>query len=542
VSSTLRRAAAFAVLGLAACGPSEPETTSRTIELFVDPDGIFVSAEPVRGEWFAGYDVQCLLPPLGQTDGQHIVGRLAGEQPILISRTDGAMDSLQPVLTRVSGPHVDALQKAAAAAFLDGLPGDTATTFARAVQSATAEPAPPVPEPRAPRAEPASRRDPPLPAGAPLIAWAPGDCLVVRFRSVEAGFRFGDLADRLALKCADPLGAARDHGTLRLTLHHLLLPSIWKANPGGPKGVRECALIVPPPFRPGAMRAAVVLRIVDETLHDQETQAGVALEARPDHLWRPDGDPFPEERVRTAVRAIAGDVEVVATDAELLEAILAGPGRTGDGWTQEAVAARHELPAPTRRRAFTLLGAPEVHVDRHTAWQREHAGARALAERWLGLRVPHGEVASQPPPAPESVWSQVVAAAVDTDAQGALVTLRMRTADDAADVRDLLVAPPAIPAAAFEGCRRNLAALAPLGIVDPRCTDVPEAALVWFGWKPVCADGGRYRFHPGTGAVSCSVHGTFAESVGFQTAPPASPASEVEVDGERVTFRLSIDW
>ena len=41
--------------------------------------------------------------------------------------------------------------------------------------------------------------------------------------------------------------------------------------------------------------------------------------------------------------------------------------------------------------------------------------------------------------------------------------------------------------------------------------NVPEAALVWFGWKPVCADGGRYRFHPGTGVVSCSVHGSLLE-------------------------------
>ena len=530
---------AAAVLLLGACGEAmEPSTSSPPaaapeIVLLVDPEGIFVSTEPVRGEWFGGFDVQCLLPAVGQTDGKLLVGRLAGDRPVLACREGDELRTLRPGLRRA----------AAADAFPGGLPGPTGAAFAEAVRAAGAEPAPPLPEPMPPRAQPHEEADPPLPAGAPVMAWAPEGALVVRFRSVEAAFRFSDLADRMAGLIAAVSGDGGDHGTLRLALHHLLLPSIWRANPNGRKGVAEGALIVPAPYAVGRPRAAVVLRIVDPELHDHETRAGVAMESRPEHLWRPAGDPFPELRVRTAVRAVAGDCEVVATDRALLDAVLAGPGRAVEEWSETAVAARHGLPEPTRRRALTLVQPPDAHVLGSGAASQEWVGSRLLAQRWLGLHVavpPAHFGGPQPVPAP---WGDVVALSVDTDAAGALVSARLASTAAAerlaSRLRGLL---DGALTGVSQACHDNLVRIVPLGLVEPRASDVAERAFVWFGRRPLCPRGGRYRFHPVTGAPSCSVHGDGVRAVVEQGRLAPSPLSEITVDGSLVTFRWSIDW
>jgi len=364
----------------------------------------------------------------------------------------------------------------------------------------------------------------------------------VRFRSVEAAFRFVDLADDLAQRLAAAQGEGGDRGTLRLTLHHLLLPSIWRANPNGRKGVAECALIVAPPYRRGALDAAVVLRIVDPELHDHETRAGVALESRPGHLWRPEGDPFPERRVRTAVRAVAGDCEVVATSEALLERVLAGPGRPVADWTEDAVAARHGLPPRDRHRAFTLAAPAHAtflaSLDAEAAWEAGHA----LAERWLGLAVvpePRKAGDAEQLAAP---WSDVVAMTADTDARGATVRVRLATEEAADDLAARLRGLPGEHSRIAQACLGNLRALGPLGLVEPRASDVAERAFVWSGRRPVCPRGGTYRFHPVTGSPSCSVHGDGEGGV-FESGPlPASPVSDVAVDGTLLTFRWSIDW
>ncbi len=550
------------VVSAAACGErpaggpgAAADGSPPAIVLEVDADGFFVSSDVVRGAWFAGFGMPCLLPPRGATDGQHLVGRIAGDAPVLISRRDGMLDSLRPTLQRVAGSHRERVRDAAAAADLSGMGGDVAEAFAAAVHAALAAPAPPVPSLPPPRAAPPQRRDAAFPAGTPLMAWAPPGTIVVHFRSVAAAYRFTDLADRLGGAVAAARGDGRDHGTLRLTLHHLLLPSIWKANPGGRKGVSECALIVAPPLRRGVLRAALVLRIVDPVLHDHETRAGVALETSAGHRRRPAGDPFPEERVRTAVRAVAGDCEVVATDAALLERVLAGPGRPARWWTPAAVAARSGLPAGDRSRAFTLANAAQIDVDAGAPRARALEGARRLAERWLGLAAgPVPAAGDEPRPRRvASPWSAVVAVVADTDAQGATVNVRLATDAAARTFSRLLPAD-----GAQRACLGNLRELAPLGLVEPRASDPAERAFVWFGRRPVCPRGGAYRFHPVTGEPSCSLHGSAESDVAAPDSPvgaqpssagasepapwPADAVSDVRVAGSLVTFRLSIDW
>ena len=509
--------------------------------LDVDADGIFVSSDPVAGEWFAGFGVGCLLPPRGETDGRVLVGRVAGDEVVLVSRRRGMLDSTVPTLRRVETSNMTRLQEAARAAFPEDLSGEVGAEFSRAVRAALPEPAEPVPDPLPPRAEPGQVFEGPLPEGAPLLAWAPPDALAVRFRSVEAAFRFASFADELAARLAAGAGDGRDFGTLRLTLHHLLLPSIWRANPGGETGVDECALIVVP-LRAGRMRAAVVFRVIDYELHDHETRAGVALEARPEHLWRPDADPFPEERVRSGVRAWVGDCEIVATDEDLLDQLLAGPGRqpTGD-WSQDAIAARFELPPPSRRRALSLAAAVGAVRDATSARVREAAGARQLASRWLGLAVASAVPSAATPLPIAAPWDGVIALTADTDARGALIHVRTSDEGAAQALAERLRGPPDLSRWAF-ACHSNLRELTSLGIVEPRATDVAERAFVWLGWRPVCPERGVYRFHPATGVPSCSVHGDGADGASVGPGVAESPITDVTVDGSLVTFRLSIDW
>jgi len=558
-----RSSRAFALLALAwcacACGdPVAPEPVRDGVVgdaasdegdgplLHVDDLGFFVSAEPVEGEWYAGPGVRGVVSY--ERDGErHLAGRLAAGDPSLWTRdTDGSFVGVTPRVSAVSAPLTEAVsvamkstRRAAAAAGESDRPSFPGSfIFGLAVPA----PVPPVSTP--PVAKPAEKRDSGVPVGAPLLAWAPADSSAVRLRSVEAAFRFADLADRFAERIGFARGVARDYGALRLTLHHLLMPRIWGANPGGPKGVTECMLVFAHRQRLGALDVAVVLRIVDPELHEMETIAGVALETSENHLWRPDGDPFPARRVRRAVRAVLGDCEIVATSRELLERLAAGPHADAVTETGAQLAERFSLPPPRgARRAFSMRG-PPPSTQTIDARDREARGLAELAERFSGLEQSNhmvrkglglGEFRTPPP------WDGVVAACADTGVEGARIAVRLRDEESAALLADELRAPPLSSEATQALCRANLVDLVPLGMVEPRTSDAAERNFVWLGWRPVCPDGGTYRFHPVTGEPKCTIHGTVKRpKIGPGLGP--SPVSEVAIDGSLLTFLLSIDW
>jgi hypothetical protein len=506
---------AFGVVGsllLAACGDpaSVPDTSAAVeeeapmdvLELDVGPHGFFVSDTTVEGEWFAGAGVHGAIVHEGR-----LHGRIRGDEPVLWTRdADGAFVGVEPQISRVAETQAAAVAAAFRAACRpgSGAIGDARSGLLAMLRTVGDTPVGPPPDPLPPTARAAEVRESPLERDVPLLGWAPAGRSVVLFRSIEAAFRFADVIDRVAERIGFTHGVAVDHGSVRLTLHHLLLPSIWGANPGGPKGVSECLLVLGPQS-PGNVNAALVLRIVDPELHTMETVAGVALETSPDHLWRPEGDPFPERRVRRAVRAIVGDCEVVATGPEMLEEVLAAAER-GRAETLGELARRVGLPEPPgRKRALSFRtpdGAPFAYAaDWDQRATRSFYGVKALAERFSGLRHPIDVDPRQyggPSPGPEP-WRSIVAACVDTGIDGARVAVRMRDEGTARELGEILSAEPITPDASRQLCGENLLKLVPLGMVEPRASDVAERCFVWLGFRPVCPDGGTYRFHPVTG-------------------------------------------
>ncbi len=520
---------------------AEPTASGETDELVLSVDdlGFFVSERPVDGEWYAGPGVRGVVQ-----NESGLAGRLEGERATLWTRdADGSFVGVTP--RRVAAGASLAAEVGAAMSVAFG--GRFYARFTTPMRC-SARPSMASPPRHEPVAQPAEPRTDVLPPGTPLLSWAPADTLAVRFRSIEAALRFADVADRLAQRLGFARGAARDYGSLRMTLHHLLLPSIWRANPGGRKGVAECLLILRPTQTPGSLDAALVLRIIDPELHRMETVAGVALETSAPHRWRPDGDPFPARRVRSAVRVVAGDCEIVATNAALLEHVVAeGTARSADA-DQASLARRAGLPAPSGSDRALSLRFPttadvEFRLDGMGSGLRTREGLAALASRFAGLEMDMVGVADDEWRQPDVVmpWSDVVAACVDTSVVGARISVRMRDSVWAAALGERLRAPGPPPDKTSALCGSNLLRLVALGMVEPRASDVAERNFVWLGWRPVCPDGGTYRFHPVTGEPRCTLHGTTTDTKVGPGLPP-SPITDVKIDGSLVTFLLRIDW
>jgi hypothetical protein len=520
----------------------------------VDEAGFFASAEHVaKGDVFPGVGVRVVA-----VDGAgRVVGRLergANGASIWTRAADG---SLAPRPMRTHVRPGGSLRAGAVAAFVAHLPRTpTSAAFAESA-GATIDGVerPSAPEGDAPA--PWSSRTPATAAtqAMPLDEWAPQECLFVRFRSVEAAYRFADAADRLAgALLVSETEDARDYGTLRLVLHDLLLPTIWRTNPDATRGVGELALVVAPPFVRGRLKAALILRVVDPDLHRMQTEAGVAEESSEDHLWRPADDPFPAERARLNTRiTVAGvpDVEIVATDRELAERIAARKSAPvarraeyaearaasldpeGRPVAEEAAFAFHAAPADADWRAL-LPGL--LRTDARAL--RESAGVRRLAEKAFGAADLAGrldERASGP-----SALAAFAAVRVTTDARGASIWARCIDADAARRFVGALRGLASAGASADRACARNLADLVPLAVVENPQEDVAERSFVVLGWKPVCPCGGTYAVHPVTRETSCSVHGTARAPKSGAWKPPA--VSDVAADGADLTFRLAIDW
>jgi hypothetical protein len=522
------------------------------ITVMADRDGFFVGDGAVAGqEVFPGPGV-----PLAVKDARgRVAGRLDPRAPEPSVWVRDAAGALTPAALRIAASDTSRradVNAAALAALARAPASETLATFAEICGGPSREGPAPVPTDAAP---PQTSRPvaPPPAAGEPLEAWAPLECVFVRFRSVEAAYRFASVADALAgALAASESEDARDYGTLRLVLHDLTLPTIWRTNPDAQRGVGEVALVVAPPFVRGRLRAAAILRITDPELHRMQTEAGIAQESHEDHLWRPAADPFPAERERLNFRAqpAGADVEVVATDRELGERIAARASATvasspefrelraataGDGAAaaDEAVFAFSALAADARWRAIV------PGVLRTAAREgREGLGLRHLGQTWLGaaLEIATADVRSRGP----SLLADAVALRVTTDAKGAAVTLRCVDAAAAGRFAQALRALPSGGAAAARACAANLRDLLPLALVEPPGGEVAERAFVVLGWKPVCPCGGAYSVHPVTREPSCSAHGTAAAPRAAKWSPPA--VSEVRADGAELSFRLGIDW
>ncbi len=540
-----------ALLLTAACAPSGPPLPPGDADaprLLVDADGRFVSETPVAGAWYPGPGVALLLPPDGATDAARLAGRLASaappDAPVLWHReADGTFSGRRARLARGDAAQATHIADGLAALAAGG--GELAA-FGALARDVADGPRPAPSPPRSPTGEPGTPLE--HPADAPLLDRVPADCVAVRFRSVEAAYRLVGLCDDFVAQLAARAdtggapGSAWSAGTVRMTLHDLLLPTIWRTNPGGVKGVSECALVVAPPFRRGRLRAALLLRIRDPELHSMETRAALGLEATPDHLWRPDADPFPTRRERRNLRRVVGDVEVVATDPELFARLLTEPGRGADA---VASATAPLPPDPGPQRAFTLLFPTAAAPTSDAAPRGDDPGLRALAARWVGRNVPTDTWPEPSAAAPEfeRLARDVIAAAADTDGDGARVAVRLRDAAAATQFAAALRADGPTPEERRDACAAALGGLVPLALVEPRADDVAERAFVWLARRPVCPDGGTYRFDAFTAEPQCTVHGSRgALRTAPAPAPEPSPVAEVAVDGALVTFRFRIDW
>jgi hypothetical protein len=517
-----------------------------------DREGFFVGRDAApSAEVFPGAGVT-----LAVVDAHgRVAGRLdprAREPSVWVRDAAGALTTAALRVVPADAPHEADVRAAALAALARAPRSDTLATFAEICGGPPREGPAVIPTDAAPPTTSRPSGAPPA-AGEPLEAWAPLECVFLRFRSVEAAYRFASAADALAAALAASENEdARDYGTLRLVLHDLLLPTIWRTNPDAQRGVGEAAVVVAPPFVRGRLRAAAILRITDPDLHRMQTEAGIAQEATEGHLWRPAADPFPAERERLNFRVSppGSGVEIVATDRELGERIAARASATvasspefrelraatapdGAVASDEAAFGFSALAADTRWRALV------PGVLRSAAREgREGLGLRHLAEAWLGgaRRMATVDVRSRGP----SLLADAVALRVTTDAKGAAVSLRCTDAGVAERFAQVLRALPSAGAAAGRACAANLRDLVPLAFVEAPADDVAERAFVVLGWKPVCPCGGTYSVHPVTREVICSAHGTAAAPRAAKWSPPA--VSEVRAEGAELSFRLAIDW
>lgn len=519
-----------------------------------DSDGFFVSrgAAP-SAETFPGPATRFALVDAGG----RLVGRVEPGAASPSVWTRDAAGAFAPLALRVSRTR-DSQRPAVRAALIASLAARPASpTLAAFAESCGAAPEPPSGEAPGDGAGPVTSRSPVPPAtpGMPLEAWAPSECLFVRFRSVEAAYRFVSEADRLAAALlAAEREDARDYGTLRLALHDLVLPTIWRTNPETTRGAGEVGLVIAPPFVRGRPRVAALLRIVDPELHRMQTEAGIAQQAAPDHLWRPADDPFPAERDPAPFRAIlpeAPDVEVVATDRALGERIASLrslPVGRRDGFRQLRAPTidAEGRPGPEEAAfAYSPFGedgawrALVPHMTRSAVREfREGLGLAKLAARCFGDA--RASAVNDPRPRGPDWLASVAALRVTTDAKGAAFGVTCSDADAAKRFAETLRGLSSAGAAADRACVANLADLVPLAIAERPQDDLAERNFVVLGWKPVCPCGGTYSLHPVTGEVACTVHGTARSPRAGKWSPPA--LSEIRAAGTELSFRLAIDW
>ena len=537
--TTLLTLAAVAAAVVAAATVARSDGADDSLHAVRDAEGYFRLDGDAPAEAYAGDGVRALVGNVGRVDPD------AQEAFVFVRAADGGVERRALRTTSTQESQQPAFVAAA-----------SSWVRARAeYDPVNWEPPPPALSARSSSA-PTSVPEP----GADVAQWGLAGMPIVRFRSTEAAFRFADVADRIAARLLALEGDGRDYGTLRWALHDLLLPATWSANPEGARGAGACAVMFDGiPWR-GRTRLAAVLRITDPELHRMETAAGVGYAALPAHLWAPEDDPAPESRARRNHRRVVGDVEIIATDEDLLDAVATRRGASNVH--REWRAAAGEQPPPESEAVLALVPSSARAVAASQAAQRFDAFERALREvqgwrhvwrGWSGvqadeeLRLP----LTAPGPGP-SALSSAVSMRVLTDAKGADVEVVFADAVAARAAAEILAraAEPFIGAADL--CARNRRQVSALATVDRARDrvdrardgaggDFAERCFVVLGWKPVCPCGGTYQVHPITRAVTCSAHGSDARPVA-DVKPPKPVLRNVSTDGATVRFHVPIDW
>ena len=190
-------------------------------------------------------------------------------------------------------------------------------------------------------AEPGARPEPPaLPTRIPadfdpgkvvvadrLAARVPADAAAVFFGSLrEAEDAVAELATFLAEAlpgpCGDPPGGRRD--ALRRAADMLLLPTIWRSNPGVRTGTRQVALVVSDPDLRWAPDVALLCEVDDGSLVRFHRRSSLSWEDRGNRRIRVEGlDAAADDGSIRSYFAEEGGIALWSTTRSLRERILA---------------------------------------------------------------------------------------------------------------------------------------------------------------------------------------------------------------------------
>jgi hypothetical protein len=215
-----------------------------------------------------------------------------------------------------------------------------------------------------------------------LAARVPADTAVAFFGSLREAEDAVDglskfLPEALPDLCGDPPGGKRD--ALRRAIEMLLLPTIWRSNPGVRTGTRQIAVVASDPDLRWAPDIALVAEVDDASLVRFYRQSTISWEDRGRRRYRVDGlDVVADDGSVRSFFALEGDVAVWATTKSLRDRIVAaaaGKAPTLLSPDPRAYAlARRTFPA---KEGGALLVVPDAFLARVNAgeFRARHAAA-----------------------------------------------------------------------------------------------------------------------------------------------------------------------
>jgi len=202
-----------------------------------------------------------------------------------------------------------------------------------------------------------------------LASWVPADAAAVFFESLAAAEeQVGGLAGSLprVLPPLRPGSAEAGDDALARAVETLLLPPIWRANPGVRTGTRQVAIVASDPDLRRAADVALLCEVDDATLVRTHRLATFSWEDRSPRRLRVEGlDAWTEDGAVRSFFALGGGVAVWSTTRSLRDRVLAaGAGREPSLLRPDARAwalARRMFPAGG---AGALLVVPDAFLAR----------------------------------------------------------------------------------------------------------------------------------------------------------------------------------
>lgn len=224
----------------------------------------------------------------------------------------------------------------------------------------------------------------------PLAARVPADTAVALFESLKAAEDAVEglsefLPEALPDLCDDPPGGKRD--ALRRGIEMLLLPTIWRSNPGVRTGTRQIAVVAADPDLRWAPDIALVAEVDDASLVLFHRRSTLSWEDRGRRRLRVDGlDAVSDDGSVRSFFTLEGGVAIWATTRSLRDRVLAaaaGKAPTLLSPDPRAYAlARRTFPA---KEGGALLVVPDAFLDRVNA--AESRARRAAALRCEAARL-----------------------------------------------------------------------------------------------------------------------------------------------------------